>query len=44
MPQLKMARVLEPFAPPGGTIQVDPGRNLILLAGLVFVIVNSMPN
>jgi general secretion pathway protein D len=30
----EMARVLEPFAPPGGAIQVDPGRNLLLLAGL----------
>jgi len=27
------ARVLEPFAPPGGTIQMDPARNLLLLAG-----------
>jgi general secretion pathway protein D len=29
-----MAPVLEPFAPPGGAIQVDPPRNLILLAGM----------
>jgi general secretion pathway protein D len=29
-----MAPVLEPFAPPGGTIRIDPVRNLILLAGL----------
>jgi general secretion pathway protein D len=29
-----MAPVLEPFAPPGGAIQIDPARNLILLAGL----------
>ncbi|MGH6899265.1 MAG: type II secretion system secretin GspD [Geminicoccaceae bacterium] len=27
------ARLLEPFAPPGGTIQLDPSRNLLLLAG-----------
>jgi general secretion pathway protein D len=27
------ARLLEPFAPPGGTIQLDPTRNLLLLAG-----------
>jgi general secretion pathway protein D len=27
------ARLLEPFAPPGGTIQMDPSRNLLLLAG-----------
>jgi general secretion pathway protein D len=26
-------RLLEPFAPPGGTIQIDPSRNLLLLAG-----------
>jgi general secretion pathway protein D len=29
-----MAPVLEPFAPAGGAIQVDPGRNLLLLAGM----------
>jgi general secretion pathway protein D len=29
-----MAPVLEPFAPAGGAIRVDPGRNLILLAGM----------
>lgn len=29
----EMARLLEPFAPLGGTVQVDPGRNLLLLAG-----------
>ncbi len=28
-----LAQVLEPFAPPGGAIQVDPTRNLLLLAG-----------
>jgi general secretion pathway protein D len=28
-----MAPLLEPFAPPGGAIQVDPARNLLLLAG-----------
>ncbi|MGH6902626.1 MAG: type II secretion system secretin GspD [Geminicoccaceae bacterium] len=27
------ARLVEPFAPPGGTIQLDPTRNLLLLAG-----------
>jgi general secretion pathway protein D len=27
-------RLLEPFAPPGGTIQMDPSRNFLLLAGL----------
>jgi general secretion pathway protein D len=27
------ARLLEPFAPPGGTIQLDPARNFLLLAG-----------
>jgi general secretion pathway protein D len=27
------ARLLEPFAPPGGTIQTDPSRNLLVLAG-----------
>jgi general secretion pathway protein D len=27
------ARLIEPFAPPGGTIQLDPTRNLLLLAG-----------
>ena len=27
------ARLLEPFAPPGGTIQMDPSRNLLILAG-----------
>jgi len=30
----EMAPVLEPFAPPGGAIQVDPTRNLLLLAGM----------
>ncbi len=30
----EMAPVLEPFAPPGGAIQVDPTRNLIMLAGM----------
>jgi general secretion pathway protein D len=29
-----MAPVLEPFAPPSGAIQIDPARNLILLAGM----------
>jgi general secretion pathway protein D len=29
-----MAPVLQPFAPPGGAIQIDPARNLLLLAGL----------
>jgi general secretion pathway protein D len=29
-----MAPVLEPFAPPGGAIRIDPARNLILLAGM----------
>ena len=28
-----LAQVLEPFAPPGGAIQVDAARNLLLLAG-----------
>jgi general secretion pathway protein D len=30
----ELAPVLAPFAPPGGAIQVDPVRNLLLLAGL----------
>jgi general secretion pathway protein D len=30
----EMAPVLEPFTPPGGGVQVDPARNLILLAGM----------
>ncbi|MEM7021854.1 MAG: secretin N-terminal domain-containing protein [Pseudomonadota bacterium] len=30
----EMAPLLEPFAPSGGAIQVDPARNLLLLAGL----------
>ena len=30
----ELAPVLAPFAPPGGVIQVDPVRNLLLLAGL----------
>jgi general secretion pathway protein D len=29
-----MAPVLEPFTPPGGGVQIDPARNLIILAGL----------
>ncbi|MGH6913905.1 MAG: secretin N-terminal domain-containing protein, partial [Geminicoccales bacterium] len=29
----EMARLLEPFAPPSGTVQADPARNLLLLAG-----------
>ncbi len=28
-----LAPLLEPFSPPGGTLQVDPTRNLLLLAG-----------
>jgi general secretion pathway protein D len=31
---IEMAPMLEPFAPPGGTVQIDPVRNLILLAGM----------
>jgi general secretion pathway protein D len=30
----QVATLLEPFAPPGGSIQVDVDRNLLLLAGL----------
>jgi general secretion pathway protein D len=30
----ELAPVLAPFAPPGGAIEVDPARNLLLLAGL----------
>ncbi|MGF1641925.1 MAG: type II secretion system secretin GspD [Rhodospirillales bacterium] len=30
---LEMEKVLEPFAPPGGILRVDPGRNLIILGG-----------
>jgi general secretion pathway protein D len=29
----QVAEVLAPLAPPGGTIQVDPSRNLLLIAG-----------
>jgi general secretion pathway protein D len=29
-----MAPLLEPFTPSGGAIQVDPGRNLLLFAGM----------
>jgi general secretion pathway protein D len=29
----ELGALLEPFTPPGGTIQVDAGRNLLLLAG-----------
>ena len=29
----ELSRLLEPFMPPGGTIQVDATRNLLLLAG-----------
>ncbi len=29
----ELAPLLEPFAPPGGSLQVDPERNLLLLAG-----------
>ena len=28
-----LAPLLQPFAPPGGSLQVDPERNLVLLAG-----------
>jgi general secretion pathway protein D len=34
VPATELAPVLAPFAPPGGAIQVDPVRNLLLLAGL----------
>ncbi|MGH6917991.1 MAG: secretin N-terminal domain-containing protein, partial [Geminicoccaceae bacterium] len=30
----EMAPLLEPFTPPGGAVQVDPARNLLLLAGM----------
>jgi general secretion pathway protein D len=30
---LEMAQLLAPFAPPGGVVQADPARNLLLLAG-----------
>jgi len=30
----ELAPVLAPFAPPGGAIEIDPTRNLLLLAGL----------
>jgi general secretion pathway protein D len=29
----QMTEILTPFTPPGGTVQVDPQRNLVLLAG-----------
>lgn len=29
----KLAEMIAPFAPPGGALQVDPERNLLLLAG-----------
>ena len=29
----ELAPLLEPFAPPGGSLQVDPARNLLLLTG-----------
>jgi general secretion pathway protein D len=34
VPATALAPVLAPFAPPGGAIQIDPVRNLLLLAGL----------
>jgi general secretion pathway protein D len=34
VPAAEMAPVLEPFTPAGGGVQVDPARNLILLAGM----------
>jgi general secretion pathway protein D len=30
---VQAAKLLEPFAPPGGTVQIEPSRNLLLLAG-----------